>query len=136
MSGIGDLTTTHNVSERLKWNLWAKESKVRNSPDPLSPLTGDGVEGRKKMVKVCGNCHSTLHTTNFFEQADLNIELYNEGYYQPAEAMRKELADKKLLKDNPWDDEFQIIYYHLWHHEGRRMRQGAAMGGPDRNNFV
>ncbi|MGD9948838.1 MAG: multiheme c-type cytochrome [Desulfobulbus sp.] len=131
MSGIGELTTTHNISERLKWNLWAKESKVRNSPDPLSPLTGDGVEGRKKMAKVCGNCHSTLHTENFFEQADLNVELYNEGYYQPAEAMRKELEDKKLLKANPWDDEFQIIYYHLWHHEGRRMRQGAAMGGPD-----
>lgn len=131
MSGIGALTSTHNVSERLKWNLWAAESKVRNSQDPLSPLAGDGAEGRKKMTMVCSNCHSSLHTENFFKQADLNIELYNEGYYQPAEAMRKELADKKLLKDNPWDDEFQKVYYHLCHHEGRRMRQGAAMNGPD-----
>jgi hydroxylamine dehydrogenase len=38
MSGIGTLHTTHNVSERLYWNLWAKESKVRNSTNPMSPL--------------------------------------------------------------------------------------------------
>lgn len=131
MSGIGQLTTTHNISDRLKWNLWATESKVRNSPDPLSPLAGNGVEGRKKMEMVCSNCHSQSHTENFFQQADLNIDLYNEGYFKPAEAMRKELADKKLLKANPWDDEFQKLYYYLWHHEGRRMRQGAAMNGPD-----
>ena len=131
MSGIGELETTHNVSERLKWNLWATRSEVRNSPDPLSPLTGEGIEGRKKMKSVCSNCHSSLHNDNFFEQADNHIELYNEGYWDPALAMKKELAEKNLLKANPWDDEFQNIFYHLWHHEGRRMRQGAAMGGPD-----
>ncbi len=131
MSGIGALQTTHNISERLKWNLWAPESVVRNSPDPLSPLTGEGIAGREKMKTVCSNCHSPLHTANFFETVDLNIELYNEGYWKPALALQKELADKKLLKENPWDDEFQKVIYHLWHHEGRRMRQGAAMGGPD-----
>lgn len=130
-SGIGELTTTHNISERLKWNLWAKKSKLRNSPDPMSMLTGDAVEGRKKMESVCNNCHSSTHTTNFFKQADSHIELYNEGYYDVAEKMRVELKEKGLLKENPWDDEFQKIYYHLWHHQGRRMRQGAAMGGPD-----
>lgn len=130
-SGIGDLPTTHNISERLKWNLWAKRSNVRNSPDPLSMLTGDGEKGRMLMKKVCSNCHSSTHTDNFFDQADNHIELYNEGYYDVAEKMRKELAEKGLLKKNPWDDEFQKVYYHLWHHQGRRMRQGAAMGGPD-----
>jgi len=131
MSGIGTLQTTHNISERLKWNLWAPESKVRNSPDPLSPLTGEGIEGRQKMKSVCSNCHSSLHTDNFFEAVDLNIELYNESYWKPALALKNELAEKKLLKENPWDDEFQKLIYHLWHHQGRRMRQGAAMGGPD-----
>ena len=43
----------------------------------------------------------------------------------------RRLEEKGLLKDNPWKDEFQIIYYYLWHHEGRRARQGAMMGGPD-----
>lgn len=131
MSGIGALETTHNISDRLKWNLWLPRSEVRNSPDPLSPLTGEGVEGRAKMKSVCSNCHSSLHTNNFFEQADTHVELYNEGFWDPALALKKELAEKNLLKANPWDDEFQKILYHLWHHEGRRMRQGAAMGGPD-----
>ena len=35
------------------------------------------------------------------------------------------------LKDNPWADEFQVLYYYLWHHEGRRARHGAMMAGPD-----
>jgi len=131
MSGIGALETSHNISERLKWNLWAPESALRNSSDPLSPLVGDGIEGRKKMKMVCANCHSAMHNDNFFEAVDLNIKLYNEGYWQPALALKKELAEKNLLKDNPWDDEFQKVLYHLWHHQGRRMRHGAAMGGPD-----
>ncbi|MFH1760202.1 MAG: multiheme c-type cytochrome [bacterium] len=130
-SGIGDLTTTHNVSERLKWNLWAKESKVRNSKDPMSPLAGNGESGRKFMQSVCRNCHSNHHSENYFKQFDDMVGLYNQGYWQPARKMYDELEKKNLLKSNPWEDEFQKIFYHLWHHEGRRMRQGAAMGAPD-----
>jgi len=131
MSGIGELTTTHNVSDRLYWNAWAKRSEVRNSTDVLSPLLGNGPEGRKKMKEVCSSCHSTLHTDGFFSQADKAVELYNVGYYDPAKEMLDELKEKGLLKDNPWTDEFQIVFYHLWHHEGRRARQGALMGAPD-----
>jgi hypothetical protein len=45
--------------------------------------------------------------------------------------MLEALRAKNLLGKNPWADEFQITYYHLWHHEGRRARQGAMMGAPD-----
>jgi hypothetical protein len=45
--------------------------------------------------------------------------------------MLEELGEKGLLNENPWTDEFQITYYYLWHHEGRRARQGAMMGAPD-----
>jgi len=131
MSGIGELKTTHNISERLYWNLWAKRSEVRNSPDPLSPLTGDGPAGREKMKEVCSSCHSELHTDSFFEQGDRAVQLYNVAYYDPALEMLNDLKEKGLLKENPWSDEFQILYYHLWHHQGRRARQGAMMGGPD-----
>ena len=131
MSGIGELSTTHNISERLFWNLWAKESKVRNSPDPMNPLTGNGPEGRLKMKQVCSSCHSTLHTDGFFKQGDKAVNLYNVAYWAPAKEMHDELAEKGLLRDNPWNDEFQTVFYHLWHHEGRRARQGAMMGGPD-----
>jgi hydroxylamine dehydrogenase len=131
MSGIGELQTTHNVSERLYWNAWAKRSEVRNSTDVMSPLLGNGPKGREKMKEVCESCHSSLHTDGFFAQADKAVKLYNVGYYDPAKKMLDELAAKGLLKDNPWTDEFQITFYHLWHHEGRRARQGALMGAPD-----
>jgi len=131
MSGIGDLTTTHNVSSRLYWNLWAEESKPRNSPDPTNPLTGDAERGRATMKRVCSNCHSPLHTESFFKQADKQVKLYNQAYYKQARKMYDELKAKRLLRENPWTDPFQIAFYHLWHHEGRRMRQGALMAGPD-----
>ncbi len=131
MSGIGELTTTHNVTERLYWNLWAKKSEVRNSSDVTSPLLGNGPEGRKKMEQVCSSCHSPTHTRGFFAQGDKAVQLYNVAYYEPATKMLEELRSKNLLKDNPWTDEFQITYYYLWHHEGRRARQGAMMGAPD-----
>jgi hypothetical protein len=131
VSGIGDLNTTHNVSSRLKWNLWAKKSSLRSSPDPLSPLTGDAKSGREQMRQVCSNCHSETHTEGFFKQGDSMVHLYNESYFQPADNMLNELKSKGLLDENPWNDEFQKVYYHLWHHQGRRARQGALMGGPD-----
>ena len=53
------------------------------------------------------------------------------AYWAPAKKMHDELNEKGLLKENPWNDEFQITFYHLWHHQGRRARQGAMMGGPD-----
>jgi hydroxylamine dehydrogenase len=41
------------------------------------------------------------------------------------------LDNTGLLKDKPWTDEFQIVLYRLWHHEGRRALQGALMEAPD-----
>jgi len=131
MSGIGDLENTHNVTRRLHWNLWAKVSKVRNSKDPLSMWTGDGPKGRLEMKRVCSNCHSKQHITGFFTQGDNAVKLYNEAYWAPAKKMKEELKAKGLLKANPWDDKFQVVFYHSWHHEGRRARQGAMMGAPD-----
>jgi len=131
MSGIGDLEPTHNITQRLYWNLWTPESKVRNSDDVLSPWLGDGEAGRVEMMQVCSSCHSSTHTATYFESGDKAVKLYNESYWQPVEAMRVELEEAGLLKENPWNDEFQILHYYIWHHEGRRARQGAMMGGPD-----
>ena len=131
MSQVGDLEMTHNVSERLYWVQWSKMSPVRDSDDVMSPKLGDGPEGRKKMQQVCAACHSPDHTKGFFAQADKAVNLYNEAYYKPALKMLNELKAKKLLRENPWTDEFQVKYYYLWHHEGRRARMGATHGAPD-----
>lgn len=131
MSGIGELEVTHNVTERLYWNAWAKTSKVRTDDDVMDMYYGDGEAGRELMSQVCSECHVSTLYEGFFASADDAVELYNQAYFAPAEAMRAELAELGLLKDNPWKDEFQITYYYLWHHEGRRARQGALMGGAD-----
>ena len=131
MAGIGDLESTHNVTQRLHWNLWAKASKVRNEDDINSLWYGDGVAGREEMKQVCGECHTTSHTEGYFASGDKAVKLYNEAYWEPVEAMRLELAEAGLLKENPWTDGFLIQHYHIWHHDGRRARQGSMMGAPD-----
>lgn len=124
LSGIGELTTTHNPETRLKWTLYTKRSEIREG------TRGAGVEGGKRMRLVCKNCHSTLHTNATMDTLDASVKLYN-IYWDKAVAMKKELAAKNLLGDDPWRDGFQRMMYYLWHHEGRRARQGAAMNGPD-----
>ena len=124
MSGIGELATTHNVQERLKWDLMHKKSVIRSGD------RGDGVKGDKLMRKVCANCHGPTHTDAQRITLDNMNELYNKQW-AGAVKMKKGLADKSLLKKDPWKDPFQELMYYLWHHTGRRARQGAAMNAPD-----
>ncbi|MCK5294354.1 MAG: beta-ketoacyl-ACP synthase [Arcobacteraceae bacterium] len=147
MSGIGNLKTTHNVSRRLKWNIWAPISKHRDGGHETAatdymksgkiskgnPLAGHpkGSEAaRAEMEHVCKSCHVSTHTKNFFKMADMHVDLYN-TYANDAKKMIGELAKKGLMKKDKWADAAFRLWYHLWHHEGRRMRQGALMGAPD-----
>lgn len=124
MSGIGELTTTHNVQERLKWDLMHTKSVVR------SKERGDGVAGEANMKKVCANCHGPTHIAAQRSVLDDAVGLYN-IYWDKAMAMQNDLKEKKLLGADPWQDGFQELAYYLWHHTGRRARQGAAMNAPD-----
>ncbi|RMD58790.1 MAG: beta-ketoacyl-ACP synthase, partial [Nitrospirae bacterium] len=124
MSGIGELYTTHNVTERLHWDLVHVKSVVRSGE------RGDGEKGRRLMKKVCSNCHSSIHIDNHFAKLDRSVELYN-AYIDKSLDMMSELKSKGLLKKDKWKDPFQELFYYLWHHTGRRARHGAAMDGPD-----
>ena len=124
MSGIGDLTTTHNINERLKWDLMHKKSVIRSGE------RGDGQKGAKLMRQVCVNCHGPTQVQKEVKTLDDAVALYN-MYWDGAVKMKKELAAKGLLGKDPWKDGFQELMYYLWHHTGRRARQGAAMNGPD-----
>lgn len=129
MSGIGELNTTHNVNERLKWDLMHKKSVIR------SGVRGDGEKGDKLMRKVCANCHGKTHTDVQRKVLDDAVDLYN-SYWDGAVKMKTELEEKGLLiKDDPWNDGFQELEYYLWHHCGRRARHGTAMNGPDYSHW-
>ncbi len=124
MSGIGDLNTTHNINERLKWDLVHPRSVVRSGE------RGNGEKGDKLMRQVCSNCHAKTHTDVQRSNLDNAVDLYN-FYFDKATAMKNDLKSKNLLKDDPWSDGFQELNYYLWHHTGRRARQGTAMFGAD-----
>ncbi|MCF6148861.1 MAG: hypothetical protein E3K37_09395 [Candidatus Kuenenia sp.] len=89
-------------------------------------------ERREKMKGVCRNCHNKTHVDNFYRQFDNFVNLYNEKFGRPAQAMMNALAEDGVLNPNaPFAHEVQWIFWELWHHEGRRARHGASMMGPD-----
>jgi len=147
MSGIGNLKSTHNISKRLKWNLWAPISKLRDGGyetaatnyqkdgkitkgNPLAGNPKGSAAGRAEMEQVCKACHTPTHTKNFFKMGDQHVELYNK-YATEAKGIIDSLTKKGLMKKDKWADAAFKKWYHLWHHQGRRMRHGALMGGPD-----
>ncbi|WP_321493992.1 cytochrome c3 family protein [uncultured Desulfobacter sp.] len=87
MSGIGELATTHNVQERLKWDLMHTKSVVR------SGNRGEGVKGEENMRKICANCHGPTHVNTQRQTLDNFVALYNQ-YWEGAARMKKELEEK------------------------------------------
>jgi len=71
-----------------------------------------------------------MHTDIQFATLDNAVSLYNR-YWEGTLKMEADLKAKNLLKRDPWKDGFQELQYYLWHHTGRRARQGAAMNAPD-----
>jgi hypothetical protein len=158
MSGINGLQPTHNVSLRLKWNLWAPHSFLRTGGHETAGwafwkgggkvvwgktiIRGNPKAGNPKgpqaarvqMKQVCMACHEATFTNNYFQRVDAAIQIYND-YHSFATKMFKELKAKGLIKKDVWSDPFFKLYYYLWHHEGRRFRQGAAMGSPDYSHW-
>jgi len=124
LSGLGPLSTTHDVGERLKWELQTPMSEPNWDHDPD--------KAREKMLAVCAQCHSPRWSKNYLERGDQVQIHYNEVYYKPAKAIMDDLYERGLL--TPWpvfDEEIEWVFYEFWHHEGRRARMGAMMMGPD-----
>ncbi len=121
MSGSGEMEPTHNVSDRLSWEL----------ERPLTVKTEDWETKRKRMKKVCLSCHSPVWVDNFYIQFDNVIELYNEEYYKPVKEAMDALYNEGYLTKEKFDEEIEFKFFEYWHHEGRRARMGAAMMGPD-----
>jgi hypothetical protein len=160
MGAAGKLPSSHDVGIRNAWNLNTPVSEKqqlivfedggkREIPhSQAAPARGeqydkiDGQQGtvkmvvsadrrRKAMTMVCQECHGKNFAQSFMNQFDSVVELYNEKFGKPAQAIMAALYDKKLLTPTPFDEEIEFVYWELWHDEGARARHGAAMASPN-----
>jgi predicted nuclease with TOPRIM domain len=94
-------------------------------------FTGELAEHRQEMMKVCELCHSVQWIENYFRTADQNMIDYDVVAHF-ANALLK-LAWQLGIQDkrNIIDEYMEIMWYYIWHHDGRRWRNGAFMMGPD-----
>jgi hypothetical protein len=131
MSGVKGVNTSHDVTERLSWELQAPLT-VRPENFEAFPADTNWEEERNKMKLVCQQCHSKSWTDDHYRKTDNVIKEYNEVYYKPAKEMLDKLyAEGKLDNSKFFDEPLELEFYELWHHEGRRARMGTAMMAPD-----
>lgn len=131
ISGSGSVLTSHDVTERLSWEIQAPLT-IRPQDFKSFPAKTNWQVERDKMEAICMQCHGKSWTDGHFIKLDQSVKEYNEVYFKPAKKMLKDLYAKGLLdKTRFFDERLEIEFYELWHHEGRRARMGVAMMAPD-----
>ncbi len=143
---------THDPGERISWSNRPPVSLVMDTDEDghiidldengrLSPILDpaerrertaiSAVERRTEMRNVCLHCHTPDYVTNFYDQYDDFIVLYNEKFAKPGQAIMGALTQQELITPTQFDEEIEWTWFYLWHHEGRRARHGASMMAPD-----
>lgn len=160
MGEAGKIRGTHDVGMRNSWKLNTPVSEkhylvIFEDGDKLNlpvsqdaPKRGsimqksDGTEGtvkavahpdrrRQAMSSVCLECHGKSFVKNYMTQFDNIVDLYNEKFGKPAQAIMQALYMEKKLTPVAFDEAIEFTYWELWHDEGARARHGAAMGSPN-----
>lgn len=132
MSGTKDLPITHDIGDRISWNLRAPVSfKIDEKAIAQGKQVKPWLERRNDMKSVCTACHSRTVPDNFYEQLDAFVTLYNEKFAKPGTKLMKLMKEEGLITNIEFDEKIEWTWFYLWHHEGRRARHGAAMFGPD-----
>lgn len=132
ISATKSLPVTHDVGARISWNNRPPLSIRPEVADAKMGLPGKDIswqERRKDMQNVCLSCHNKNFVASFYDQYDAVIELYNAKFGKPGGELYE--AAKPLLKPAKFSNALDWTWFKIWHHEGRRMRMGAAMQGPD-----
>jgi len=131
MSAAADVAATHDVTERLAWEL---QAPLTVRPEEFKPFPADTnwKAEREKMKRVCLQCHARQWTDAHFVNLDEVVANYNETYFKPIKRTIDSLYTAGLLSNSRYfDEELEWQFYEFWHHEGRRARMGAAMMAPD-----
>ena len=133
MSATKDMPVTHDIGLRISWNNRPPVSVRPEVSDAKLGLPGAkiGWKKRRKMMKnVCTSCHNSSYVDNFYTQYDAIIELYNDKFAKPGIRLMK-LAGPLRKRKPKFSNKIDYVWFEIWHHEGRRMRHGASMMGPD-----
>lgn len=138
MSGFNQaVDTTHDSGARLYWEQQSKKSIPQWDSAELIPLgrqSPDIVQaeaGRAEMKSVCGVCHASSWVDGYLDSYDNTISDYNKVHDYSLSLLNVAYEEKLADPSNPIDETPEIIYYYIWHHDGRRWRMGASMMGPD-----
>ncbi len=137
MSEFNGVPATHDVGERLYWELQPKFSTPQWYPANLvalgkhKPNEAKAKENRERMKQVCRGCHSSSWVEGYFKLFDEVVKQYNTVAKSAKELLDKIYAEGLADKKNPIDEYPEIMWYYIWHHDGRRWRMGASMMGPD-----
>lgn len=131
MSAAGTVLRTHDVTERLSWEIQAPLT-VRPSDFKPFPAKTDWQTEREKMRSVCLQCHAKGWVDKHFDALDRVVDHYNRTYFLPARQAMDRLYEAGILsRERLFDEAPEWEFYELWHHEGRRARMGTAMMAPD-----
>jgi hypothetical protein len=125
MGASRDVEATHDVGTRISWTLRPK----------ISAKLPNWEKKRADMKKVCGECHQDDWVKGFYTQFDRFVNLYNDKFAKPAKEMMDFLEKEKVTDPTPFNEQVEVDWWHLWHHEGRRARHGASMMSPDYSHW-
>ena len=120
ISAFGDVSSSHDVGERLTWYLFASISSQRP----------DWQQNAERMQAVCQQCHSSGFVNRLYTDADKLTSTIND-WVKESDSIMASLKAENLLTAAPFDEPIDFIYYEIWHHWGRTAKFGAWMGGAD-----
>ncbi len=132
MSATNSLPITHDIGDRISWTLRPPVSaKIDAKAIKQGKEVKSWIERRKDMKSVCRSCHQLNWVENWYEQFDSVVHTYNDKFAKPGGAIMKALVKSGLRTKIPFDEKIEWTWFYLWHHQGRRVRHGAAMQAPD-----
>ncbi|WP_198662912.1 multiheme c-type cytochrome [Cohaesibacter intestini] len=132
MSATKDLPITHDIGDRISWTLRpAISAKIDEKAKKMGKDVKSWIDRRKDMKSVCTSCHQVSWVENWYEQFDSVVHTYNDKFAKPGNTLMKMLLDAGLRTKTAFDEKIEWTWFYLWHHEGRRVRHGAAMQAPD-----
>ena len=108
-----------------------KEGEIRFPKVLRIEYYGELAERRNEMKKVCNLCHSRQWVDNYFLTFDQNMIDYNITAQYAYQLLQKAYEQGIHDPTNKLDEYMEIMWYYIWHHDGRRWRNGAAMMSPE-----